>query len=77
MSKQSARILEEALNLEVDERAKLAVDLIASVDGQVDDDADSAWASEIEQRAHRARESHSQGVPWNRVRAQLASKLSD
>ena len=54
MSDATARLLEEALPLDVRERAELAAELIASVDGEPDADADAAWAAEIERRARRA-----------------------
>ena len=48
VSDATARLLEEALRLDVRERAELAAELIASVDGEPGADADGAWAAEIE-----------------------------
>jgi putative addiction module component (TIGR02574 family) len=42
--------LSELLRLPVEERAKLALELIRSLDGEPDKDAASAWDAEIERR---------------------------
>jgi putative addiction module component (TIGR02574 family) len=42
--------LSELLRLPVEERAKLALELIRSLDGEPDADAASAWDAEIERR---------------------------
>ena len=50
MTKNTERLLAEALQLEPSERAKIAAELLSSLDGQ-DDDVKSAWATEIARRA--------------------------
>lgn len=50
MTKNTERLLAEALQLEPSERAKIAAELLSSLDGQ-DDDVKSAWAAEIARRA--------------------------
>lgn len=42
--------LSELLRLPVEERAKLALELIRSLDGEPDTDAAAAWDAEIERR---------------------------
>lgn len=42
--------LSELLRLPVEERAKLALELIRSLDGEPDGDAVAAWDAEIERR---------------------------
>jgi len=54
VSEVTRRLLAEALQLPVAERAQLAADLIASIDGEPDEDAEAAWAKEIARRAARA-----------------------
>lgn len=61
------KLLSQALRLTLDERAELAADLIASIDGGPDEDADAAWAAEIERRATRALAGESKGRPWREV----------
>ncbi|HEY0159228.1 MAG TPA: addiction module protein [Thermoanaerobaculia bacterium] len=50
MTKSAERLLEEAMQLEPTERAKLAAELLSSLDDR-DEDVKSAWAAEIERRA--------------------------
>ncbi len=74
MSEATARLLEEALQLDVRERAELAAELLASVDGEADADVDAAWAAEIEHRARRALSGASAGSPWSDVRARIEAR---
>ena len=50
MTKTAAKLLEEALQLAPSERAKLAAELLTSLDDH-DDDVKTAWAAEINRRA--------------------------
>lgn len=47
----TATILDEALRLPVDERARLALALIRSLNDEVDADATELWTSEIDRRS--------------------------
>jgi hypothetical protein len=46
-------LLHDALALSAHDRAELAAELLASLDGLPDTDAEGAWCEEIEQRARR------------------------
>lgn len=50
MTKNADRLLEEALQLTPNERAKIAAQLLSSLDDE-DEDVKAAWASEIARRA--------------------------
>lgn len=50
MTRDASRLLEEALQLAPNERAKIAAELLSSLDEQ-DDDVKAAWAAEIARRA--------------------------
>jgi len=50
MSKNADRLLEEALQLTPSERAKLAGELLSSLEDR-DEDVKAAWAAEIARRA--------------------------
>jgi putative addiction module component (TIGR02574 family) len=50
MTKNADRLLEQALQLTPSERAKIAAELLSSLDEQ-DDDVKTAWAVEITRRA--------------------------
>lgn len=77
MSKRAEALLAQALELPSTERARLALELLESIDGSADDDADETWASEIERRAERALAGESRATDWELVRARIDSKLSD
>lgn len=50
MTHAAKTVLAEALELDDKERAELAAELIASLDGEPDEGAEAAWATEIERR---------------------------
>jgi putative addiction module component (TIGR02574 family) len=65
------KLLEDALDLPVSERAELAADLLASLDGERDADVETAWASENERRAREALANPDDDIAWESVRAEL------
>lgn len=69
------KLLSDAMALPSEDRARLAAALLASLDGGEDDDADRAWAAEIERRADRVLAGGSTGEPWPAVRARLLARL--
>ena len=77
MTKATSKLLEDALKLEASERAELASELIASLDGEADEDAEAAWAVEIEERAAGARSGEDPGKPWPEVRDRLERDLKN
>jgi putative addiction module component (TIGR02574 family) len=68
MSKTTQRVLDEALQLDLSDRAELAAELLASLDGEPDEEVEAAWAAEIQRRADRARSGEDAGRPWAEVR---------
>ena len=76
MSKTGQKVLEDALRLELPERAELAAELLASLDGEPDENVEAAWAAEIERRAARARSGEDPGKPWAEVRDRVRDALS-
>ena len=70
------KLLEDALKLALPERAELAAELLASLDGAPDADAEAAWAAEIERRAARARSGADPGRPWPEVRDRIRNGLA-
>lgn len=71
MSDGARHVIEEALRLPVGERAVVISELLASIDGEADLDADDAWAVEIERRAQRAVRGESVGKDWETVRSEI------
>ena len=76
MSKTGQEVLHEALQLSLADRAELAAELLASLDGEPDEDVEAAWAAEVERRAARARSGQDGGRPWAEVRDQIRDALS-
>jgi hypothetical protein len=50
MTKAAEAVLAEALRLDVKARAEVAAELLASLEGPADSDAEQAWEAEIERR---------------------------
>ena len=61
-------VLISALQLPVAKRAELAAALLASLDGEPDDDVEAAWAAEIQRRLARVQSGEASGRPWSEVR---------
>ena len=74
MGTAAQQILAEALRLPLTERAAMAAELIASMDGDPDGDADEAWTAEIERRASRAIGGRSSGREWDAVLREIETK---
>ena len=50
MPKSAINVLADALRLEPDARVEIAAELLASLDGPADPDAEAAWDAEIARR---------------------------
>ena len=72
---QFERLLTEALELPTPERARLAAELIASVDGAPDADAHAAWTLEIDRRIKNVQADGAKGDNWQKVHARIAARL--
>ena len=75
MSEQADKLLAEAMKLTVQERARVAADLIASVDGEPDADSEIAWAREIDRRVQRIETEGPKGDDWQTVHDRIAARL--
>jgi putative addiction module component (TIGR02574 family) len=67
VTEQAQAVLATALRLTVEERAQLAAELLASLDGEPEEDVEAAWAVEIGRRVRRLEEEGSRGRPWQEV----------
>ena len=71
MPKTAHDVLADALRLEPNSRAELAAELLASLDGPADPDAEAAWDAEIERRIA-AIEAGTMGLePWSDVKRRI------
>jgi putative addiction module component (TIGR02574 family) len=68
MTDRARKVLHDALELPLPERAELAADLLACLDGESEADVETAWASEIERRASDALANPDDDVAWEALR---------
>lgn len=72
----AARNLRNAvLELSDEDRAWLASELLASLDGPPDPDVEAAWAAEIDRRVDEVERGAVELLDWDVVKARLAEKL--
>ena len=72
MDRDPAELLQEALQLPPEARAILAGSLLASLDEEVDEDAEEAWDNEIRRRLAALDAGAADLVPWSEVRRIIA-----
>jgi putative addiction module component (TIGR02574 family) len=77
MAHSLAEIEDDALRLPPEDRARLAVDLLASLEESVEspEEVEKLWLAEAERRFQELREGVVQGIPAREVFAQLRAKL--
>jgi len=75
MTKPMAAVLADALRLDDNARAALAAELLASLDGPPDPDAESAWNTEIERRIEAIEAGTIQLEPWEQVRHRIEKDI--
>ena len=75
MSAKSDSVRDEALKLPEQERARLASDLLASLDGEAEDGVEAAWAVEVERRKGEVERGEARLVPWEQVKADVKAAL--
>ncbi len=68
MTPDPGKLLEEALKLSPEARAALAASLLESLDQDVDEDAEAAWAEEVAKRLHELDSGAVTPVPWSEAR---------
>ena len=71
MTQKSEALILDALQMPDEERAMIAERLIASLDHELDKDAELVWQKEIQTRIHQIDSGEVTCVPWEQVRARL------
>lgn len=74
MKSETAKILEAALKLPPEARAAIAGSLIESLDEEIDEDAEAAWADEIARRVQDLDAGKAKTIPWARARRRILSR---
>jgi putative addiction module component (TIGR02574 family) len=75
MASSERDLLSKALALPPDERARIAHELIVSLDDAEDQDAADAWVTEIERRAREVESGAVEAEDWSAVRARLTARF--
>ena len=74
MKREAAEILKDALALPTEARAALAGSLLESLDTEVDEDAEAAWATEVNRRVAELDSGLVKTIPWAEMRRRLAER---
>ena len=74
MKREPAEILKDALALPTEARAALAGSLLESLDTEVDEDAEAAWAAEVSRRVADLDGGAVKAIPWAEVRRRLTAR---
>lgn len=74
MNTQSEHILRSALALPESERAEIAASLIHSLDAEVDENADEAWAAEVQRRIELIDGGEVQLIPWDDLLGEMRER---
>ena len=75
MTKPAEKVLSEALSLDTRERAEIAAQLIASLDGEPDEDVEAAWAAEVDRRIEEVEAGRARLVPWGDVEHRIEKEI--
>jgi putative addiction module component (TIGR02574 family) len=75
MTRATKAVLADALRLDPDERAALATELLASLDGPADPDAEAAWAAEIRRRVDAIEAGALALEPWEDVKRRIENEI--
>lgn len=75
MTNTARKLLDDALTLPKEDRAHIATELLASLDGPPDADWDEAWLAELDRRVEAAKRNGETGADWSEVRAELLAEL--
>ena len=75
MTKATEAALAQALRLGLDERAELAAELLASLDGPGDPGAEAAWEAEIKRRVAAIDAGTVALEPWENVKRRVENEI--
>lgn len=70
-------LLAQVLKLPRQERARLAEEVLSSLEDLDDEDVAAAWAGELSRRSREVAEGKVQSVDWESARTELVKELED
>ena len=71
MTDRARKLLHDAMELPISERAELVANLLASFDGEPEADVEAAWAAEIRARVSEIESGRARTVPWAEARRRI------
>jgi putative addiction module component (TIGR02574 family) len=74
MNTESQQLLQSALALPESDRAEIAASLIHSLDSDIDNNIDEAWAQEIKQRIESIDKGQVKLIPWDDVMLEMGAR---
>jgi putative addiction module component (TIGR02574 family) len=77
MTKGAKAVLADALRLDSASRAELAAEILASLDGPADPDAEAAWNQEIDRRIEAIETGTISLEPWEQVKRRIEKDVLD
>ena len=77
MSGSLDNVLKDALRMPMADRARLAEQLIRSLDEEVDPDVDAAWQDEVSRRWEDIQAGRTELIPWEVVKERVQRHLRD
>jgi putative addiction module component (TIGR02574 family) len=77
MTPATSRLLAEALQLPEAERSELIAQLLDSLEPPAEEDVETAWNQEIQQRSADLDAGTVQGVPWSEARRSIMEDRDD
>lgn len=75
MTKATKAVLADALRPREDERAELAAELLASLDGPADPDGEAAWETEIRRRVDAIDAGPMEFEPWDALKQRIEKEI--
>jgi len=75
MTKPAEAVLAEALRLDVDARAELAAEILASLDRPGDPHGEAAWTAEIARRTAAVKPGEARLEPWEKLKRRIEREL--
>jgi putative addiction module component (TIGR02574 family) len=75
MTKSTAAVLADALRLDASERAQLAAELLGSLSGPSDPQAEAAWDVEIDRRLAAIEAGTAELEPWESVKRRIETEI--
>jgi putative addiction module component (TIGR02574 family) len=75
MTKSAEAVLADALRLDVDARAEVAAEILASLDHPGDPHGEAAWAAEIDRRFAAVKSGEARLEPWHKLKRRIEREL--